>query len=80
MHNNLDKQPVKQNTPIVAIGGCGQGLHIMFIVSLITTFVNEFPKGAVCGCPKKFFPPRKHLVFAPQNQRKNRPNGRQFRL
>lgn len=24
MHNNLDKQPVKQNTPIVAIGGCGQ--------------------------------------------------------
>ena len=26
MHNNLDKQPVKQNTPIVAIGGCGQVL------------------------------------------------------
>jgi hypothetical protein len=24
MYNSLDKQSVKQNTPIVAIGGCGQ--------------------------------------------------------
>ena len=33
MHNNLDKQPVKQNTPIVAIGGCGQDQPYLFIIS-----------------------------------------------
>ena len=30
--------------------------------------------------PKISFPPRKHLVCAPRNQRKNRPNGRQFQF
>ena len=33
MHNNLDKQPVKQNTPIVAIGGCGQVNTHLYIIS-----------------------------------------------
>lgn len=33
MHNSLDKQPVKQNTPIVAIGGCGQDDFNYFIIT-----------------------------------------------
>lgn len=33
MYNSLDKQSVKQNTPIVAIGGCGQDLHVVLIIS-----------------------------------------------
>ena len=35
----------------------------MFIVSLITTFVNEFQKGAAYGCPKFFSPPLKTFGF-----------------
>ena len=26
MHNSLDKQPAKQNAPVVAIEGCGQDM------------------------------------------------------
>ena len=33
MYNSLDKQSVKQNTPIVAIGGCGQGFCVLDILS-----------------------------------------------
>ena len=40
MHNNLDKQPVKQNTPIVAIGGCGQVLTINTIIAQISIHVK----------------------------------------
>ena len=36
MHNNLDKQPVKQNTPIVAIGGCGQVLDHTPIITYLS--------------------------------------------
>ena len=41
MHNNLDKQPVKQNTPIVAIGGCGQDDSHIFIISNLRQFVKH---------------------------------------
>ena len=40
MHNNLDKQPVKQNTPIVAIGGCGQEWTTNRIIAHFTAYVN----------------------------------------
>ena len=32
MYNSLDKQSVKQNTPIVAIGGCGQEFQDKHII------------------------------------------------
>ena len=41
MHNNLDKQPVKQNTPIVAIGGCGQDISHNDMISYFYTNVKR---------------------------------------
>lgn len=40
MYNSLDKQSVKQNTPIVAIGGCGQGINRTSMIALLLAFVK----------------------------------------
>jgi hypothetical protein len=45
MYNSLDKQSVKQNTPIVAIGGCGQvGGHIYIVSYICITSNSTSPK------------------------------------
>jgi len=41
MYNSLDKQSVKQNTPIVAIGGCGQGTIVINTIANFISFVNS---------------------------------------
>lgn len=41
MYNSLDKQSVKQNTPIVAIGGCGQVGEKLIYISLFAQKVND---------------------------------------
>jgi len=42
MYNSLDKQSVKQNTPIVAIGGCGQERGYRYYDTIILLFLQFF--------------------------------------
>ena len=42
MHNSLDKQPAKQNAPVVAIEGCGQDLTTIYSILYHGIYVKLF--------------------------------------